>query len=377
MQALSVCSYGELHENRLDAAYTPFAAMRLKLSFYGMDKLDPTYPKSVRGALLQGAPTIADLMAGRSDGDWPFPLAPLADSADPATHRPAADAIESVSGIEFSETVEEQVCSPVELRRLVSRALHGTGLPLGVADSLALSVESAELWHGNGFARLAALLAAQAVRSVRLSAADIANGATGEAAGLALLCLGQSPVELACLAARQGRPGVFSAPGATDGRLSEGLLSHCENANCAVVMISSEPDAYGVSLFVPASGEAGGLISVTTTNSGEREDILRAILSHPAFAGSPSDLPGTDAGIRFLAVASENVGELWAHAVRAAGSPALILSPAEIETRRRHAMRHGIRIPNAMKAEIEAFSKGVFIPAGASSGDKHVPGSRI
>ncbi|MGI6856781.1 hypothetical protein [Mesorhizobium sp. 1B3] len=376
-QALSGCSYGELHENRLDAAYTPFAAMRLKLAFYGMDKLDPTYPKSVRGALLQGAPTMADLMAGRGEGDWPFPLAPLADAADPVRYRPAGDAAESIPGVEGRETFEEQVCSPVELRRLVSRALHGTGLPLGVADGLALSVESAELWHGNGFTRLAGLLAAKVVRPLRLPAADIANGATDKATGLAALSLGQSPVELACLAARQGKTGVFNAAGATDGRLSEGMIARGDDANCAVVMISSEPDAYGVSIFVPTSGDAGGLISVTTTNLGERADILRAITSYPAFAGSPSDLLGSAAGVRFLAVASEKPQELWAHMVRAAGSSALILSRAEIETRRRHAMRHGIRIANKVKAEIEAFSKAVFIPAGASSGDKYVPGSRI
>lgn len=375
-QALLASPYGELHENRLGADYTPFAAMRLKLAFYGMDKLDPAHPKSVRGALLQGAPTMADLMAGRSEGDWPFPLAPPAGGGVPAMLRPTATSTGAAVGTALPVEAGEQVCSPIELRRLVARALHGAGLSLGMADGLALSVESAELRHGSGFARLTALLRAKAVRPMQLSTAEIAAGATDKAAGHAALSLGQSPVELACVAARQGRPGVFDAVGALDGQLIEGLLAGGQEANCAVVMIRSEPGAEGLSIFVPAGAGPGGSISLTTRTAGERDRILTAVLSHPAFAGAPSGLPGGPVGFRILAAAGETHDDLWAHMIRAAGPSAQVLSAAEAEARVRQAMRHGIRIPVDLKAEIEAFSKAVLVPAGASSGDKFVPGGQ-
>ena len=376
VQALAACPYGEPRENRLDAGYAPFAAMRLKLAFYGMDKLDPARPKSVRGALLQGAPTMAELMAGRSEGDWPFPLAPSACDAEPAISRPAAVTTATAAGAAATESPDEQICSPIELRRLVARALHGTGLALGVADGLALSIESAELWHGDGFARLAALIGAKAVRPVRLSEADIDAGATEEAAGLAALSLGQSPVELACLAARQGSPGRFDAVGVIGGRLLEGLLACGETLDCAVVMIRSEPGADGLSIFVPAGPDAGGLVSFTTANADERDRILAVALDHPAFAGSPPISPGAASGMRILAVAGEGHRDLWAHAARAAGPSARIFPQARTDALRRQAMRHGIRIPVDLKAQIEALSKAVLVPAGASSGDLFVPGGQ-
>lgn len=374
-QALLACPYGELHENRRDASYTPFAAMRLKLAFYGMDKLDPAPPKSVRGALLQGAPTMADLMAGRSEGDWPFPLAPPAGGADPAMLRPAVAPI-AAAGSVSPVTSDDQICSPVELRRLVSRALHGAGLPLGVADGLALSIESAELRHGDGFADMASLIRAKAVQPIGLSAADIDAGVTGKAAGLAALSLGQSPVEIACLAARQGKPGIFNAVGAVGGRLVEGLLACGQVLDCATVMVCSEPGAGGLSIFVPAAFGAGGLISLTTASIAERDSALAALLDHPAFAGMPPKLPDEAVGMWILAVASGGHDDLWAHAVQAAGPSARVFHDAETEALRRQAMRHGIRIPVDLKAEIEEFSKAVLVPAGASSGDLFVPGGQ-
>lgn len=378
LQVIAAHPYGELHENRLDAAYTPFAGMRLKLAFYGMDKLDPSRPKSVRGALLQGAPTIADLLAGRGDGEWPFPLAPQSGLIEPAARGATTDGTGGVAEVEGGPPQgNELICSPIELRRLVTRALHGAGLSLGTADKLASSIESAELWHKNGFEKLTKLLAVGAIRPIRLSTDEIADGVTDRMAGAAALSLGECPIELACIAARNGKPGVFNAPGAIEGSLLEGLLACGEASGCAVLMISSDPASYGFSLFVPAAAQSGGLLSITATNLTIRKDILREILRHSAFSEAVSDIMDCDSGIQVVAMADEDMPALWKHAVQVSGPSGITLSHAEIKKRQKHAMRHGIRISCAVKAEIEAFSKAVFVASGASSGDKYVPGSRI
>lgn len=41
-------------------------------AFYGMEKFEAAFPKSVRGTFMQGAPIAEDVAAGR-DGRWPLP----------------------------------------------------------------------------------------------------------------------------------------------------------------------------------------------------------------------------------------------------------------------------------------------------------------
>jgi hypothetical protein len=129
-QSLSGCEYAELRDNLHAEAYSPFGAIRFVLSFFGLDKFDLALPKSVRGALLQGAPTAADLAQG-SDGDWPFPLKPA--SAD--EHGERSSIAHRLAPIDLPEAPRgaEMVLAPVELRVKLEAALQGQSGMRGVA----------------------------------------------------------------------------------------------------------------------------------------------------------------------------------------------------------------------------------------------------
>lgn len=138
VQSLSGADYGELRVDYLARNFSPFEPIRFLLSFYGMEKFEAAAPKSVRGAFLQGAPIAEDVVAGL-DGDWPFPLIPTAGGSGPPRQSiapgvelgaPPAPTLPR-NYVVGSETL---VVAPIELLRLAQAALHGGGVPLGVAE---------------------------------------------------------------------------------------------------------------------------------------------------------------------------------------------------------------------------------------------------
>lgn len=136
-QSLAGAQYASLRQPWLSQRYTPFEATRFVLAFYGMEKFEAAFPKSVRGTFMQGAPIAEDVATGRG-GRWPFTLMPDPAQAGleselaplpPNAGKPVPVTITAVAP-------EPQVLTlgPKELARAVQTALQGHGMPLGVAE---------------------------------------------------------------------------------------------------------------------------------------------------------------------------------------------------------------------------------------------------
>lgn len=166
VQSVGSLEYAELRENYTSARFTPFASERFLLAFYGMEKLDPRPPRSVKGAFLQGAPIAEDLAAGR-EGEWPFPLIPHLDGIQTKS----LEAKGPLRQIESSERTPAAIRSfvserharsdraelpfyAVEYRKLMVRALLVAGVPLGLAEDITSMGETADMLGGSGLATL-------------------------------------------------------------------------------------------------------------------------------------------------------------------------------------------------------------------------------
>jgi hypothetical protein len=137
VQSLTGANYSSLRQPWLSASFTPFESIRFVLAFYGMEKFEAAFPKSVRGTFMQGAPIAEDMALGRN-GRWPFTLKP--DPENPGAESELAP-LPLTSGIALnvvaSDTAPEpQVLTigPGELARAVQTALQGHGMLLGVAE---------------------------------------------------------------------------------------------------------------------------------------------------------------------------------------------------------------------------------------------------
>jgi hypothetical protein len=142
--------YAELRQNYCAADFTPFAACRFLLAFYGMEKYDPRPPRSTKGALLQGAP-LADEIETGIEGEWPFPLIPQAlprqrQSGPPPPLRTlespevSAAAIRGVATRPVSPRPQIGHIFPLELRKILTKTLLTKGLSLGESEVAARSI---------------------------------------------------------------------------------------------------------------------------------------------------------------------------------------------------------------------------------------------
>ncbi len=61
IQRTSVCAYGEIRDNTIDARMLPIDLLRCKLSFFGATRFDPRSDRWVRITMYQGAPYPAEL----------------------------------------------------------------------------------------------------------------------------------------------------------------------------------------------------------------------------------------------------------------------------------------------------------------------------
>ncbi|RYY59824.1 MAG: hypothetical protein EOO24_60280, partial [Comamonadaceae bacterium] len=212
-QSLAGAQYAALRQPWLSKDYSPFEAIRFVLAFYGMEKFEAAFPKSVRGTFMQGAPIAEDVAAGR-DGRWPFTLKP--DPAHPGAQEnlaPLPDAAGRAAKVTRAAEAPERTVlalAPGELARAVQTALQGHGLPLGVAAEAGALVAFAQ--HGGEPGVAAALRHCADHRVARFSVpapawpdeSDLvmlnAHGASSLAAAtvaldLALARCGQSPRE--------------------------------------------------------------------------------------------------------------------------------------------------------------------------------------
>ena len=229
VQATAGLAYAELRQNYLSAAFTPFAACRLLLAFYGMEKYDPRPPRSTKGALLQGAPLADEIELG-VEGDWPFPLIPDLRAAGSLTPLRALESPETpVTAIQALGAKEEYRIVPrdpthifpLELRKLLTKALQTEGCSLGVAEALAGMVQDA--------------------LTLELAELDAVLDCLGECAGL------PAAVDLACVkgVARVGASPLLAAAALRAGR---------QGVHCRVEELCAGPGPY---LARGEAGEAG------------------------------------------------------------------------------------------------------------------------
>ncbi|MGE0714410.1 MAG: hypothetical protein AB7P02_03125 [Alphaproteobacteria bacterium] len=223
IQSLRDHPYAELRENYVDRAFTPFNATRFVLAFYGMEKLDPRPPRSVKGALLQGAPLAADIAQG-IDGEWPFPVLPRLDHVQAAGDiggRP----LRSVETTELTPKHIQQITPsavppppraasvalfPVEYRKLVTKALAGRGVPLGLADEIVSMAEFADALGGGGVAALVDWLEGLPAASPSTPALPLPSPMTPSAGSRITQADGIAVIDAA------GEAAVLHAPGALD-----------------------------------------------------------------------------------------------------------------------------------------------------------------
>lgn len=200
--------YAELRQNYCAADFTPFAACRFLLAFYGMEKYDPRPPRSTKGALLQGAP-LADEIEGGIEGEWPFPLIPQAlprsrQGGPPPplrtleTPEVSAAAIRSVATRPASARPQIRHIFPLELRKILTKALLTKGLSLGESETVTRAILTGLTI---GAADVDAVL--QAIDE--LPSQSFANLVAG--------------LDLACAPARRSGRGRYAFPAAAPGAL--------------------------------------------------------------------------------------------------------------------------------------------------------------
>jgi hypothetical protein len=138
VQSLAGLDFAELRANWLSDTFSPFGAIRLVLSFYGLEKFEAVLPKSVRGTFMQGAPIAEDVENG-IDGDWPFPLmpdpVPYGARAERSVRQFSAPSVTAERRTVESNVPLSLVIAPNELARMAQAALQGHGAALGVAEA--------------------------------------------------------------------------------------------------------------------------------------------------------------------------------------------------------------------------------------------------
>jgi len=269
VQSLAGRCYAEIRHQWLAEDFSPFASIRLPLTFYGMEKFEAAYPKSVRGTFMQGAPIAEDVARGR-DGDWPFPLMPRDEAAgmDELAPLPASTAPDPGRLAAPPASPDDLLrIAPAELARMAQVALQGHGVPLGVAEDAAGLVAFAQACGEPAVDALldalaGASIAPAAVRRIRLAQMPSAERpwhcieAEGAAAlacapqahdlalaqalacGVGLAAVRGSPgaellKELVLRAARHGLVGLLSWHGAGTSCAAGGDALACPDASCA------------------------------------------------------------------------------------------------------------------------------------------------
>jgi hypothetical protein len=219
VQSPSAAAYGELRVDYLSRLFSPFEPIRFLLSFYGMEKFESAPPKSVRGAFLQGAPIAEDVAAG-VDGDWPFPLIPRQDRPAGARQAvaPGVDVAPPPATEGDAASGEALTVAPIELHRLAQGALHGSGVPLGVAEHSAGHVVFAQAVDGGGVETLLRHLE-RGVRDVEAPAivASAPSVYVLDAHGASALLAAPSTLDLAVAKAARDKAGAVLVRGAVGG----------------------------------------------------------------------------------------------------------------------------------------------------------------
>jgi hypothetical protein len=276
VQSLAGLDYAELRANWLSDTFSPFGAIRLVLSFYGLEKFEAVLPKSVRGTFMQGAPIAEDVEKG-IDGDWPFPLMPT-----PASHSqhearavqpfstPYATASAAAGCAVESDAPSNLVIAPNELARMAQSALQGHGAPLGVAEAGASLVAFA---HSCGR------------RACEVLLRHCADGLVSLGAEVGLTERGERHAEIDA----HGASALVAAPAALD---------------LALVRASASPDGVGSTLVRNAKDPS--LVAELALRCAER-GFVGVLMWH-------ADLPAEDGGAGFAVAGPSHSGPWYVDA---------------------------------------------------------------
>jgi hypothetical protein len=391
VQSVADMPYAELRENFLATSCTPFATCRFLLAFYGMEKYDPRPPRSTKGALLQGAPVAAEIEA-QIEGEWPFPLAPdlgMA-GAQTAPKLPPLRVIEaqetSVRRIqELAATAEAKspqrrdiTIFPLELRKLLTKALLASGHGLGDAEFIAELAQLSETLRQNELDLLLDCLLGDP--RARAGAAR-ADGATIDAGGGPAFAGAAAALDLACADAARHRAGAAvirnTGPSplllALPARAAErGFIAVLADLAQGVVSLAG-PGAAGPWWIKVAQCRPRWAADLAARSDGrpllrsmiedlDATKVERLLASHAADA-TPTE--ATSACVLLCLSPRAVGGGADAAFAACAGRGKPSWSPAELKRARESVDRNGFSMPGRRFDRLSALAKRALIPEAA------------
>lgn len=306
VQSLEGKPYAELRVDWLAKDFSPFGPVRFPLAFKGMDKLEAALPKSVRGALMQGAPIAQDVEDGM-DGNWPFPPRPSAPGAAPRQPLPPAG-LNALSAAEKARPAGDDqhlrlTVAPGEFWRTAHAALQGHGASLGVAEEAAQILTFAQ---GCGIAAVPVLLRHLGAKDSALLAAPAA-------------------LDLACVRGEQSLRDV------RDPWILGQLVLRCAQRGLAGLLLWREDGKSGYAYAAPGEGYVCG-------------------------DGFPEHAPVFD-GSGFLLTCRKEKRPLKAR------SRSISWSEAELHDRLRAMQRDGLAVPRADMDALYRAGGSIWVPA--------------
>jgi hypothetical protein len=312
VQSLVGLPYAELREHWLAGDFSPFAPVRFALTFFGLSKFEAARPKSVRGTFMQGAPIAEDVERG-IDGDWPWPLMPVADDANDETLLAPLPVSRHDAERVATEAADpsSRMLAPRELARMAQNALQGHGASLGVAEDASALVAEAQALGEPAVATLLRHCAAGKVsRESRVTLARRDDGyALLHAHGASALLAAPSALDLAAMFASRSAAGAGCAAvdDATDPWLVEGLaLRAALRGLVGLVVWECErlPGTASYGITVAGPGRTGPwLASGASTFPAALHTLLDARSASSAIEF-----------LRFVGAAPSNFADAFAHA---------------------------------------------------------------
>ena len=354
VQSLDALDYAELRINWGAADFSPYEPVRFVLACFGMDKLEATPPKQVRGAFMQGAPIAEDVACGR-DGDWPFPLIPVAGTL-PVELAPLP-APGHGARRRHVETPPRDVLriAPQDLARTLQIALQAHGATLGVAaHAAAMVVFSQALGRDAVGAVLAQCAAGLDPAGSRGQLAP--GGLVRDARGAAALLVAPAALDLACARAIDGNHdvGLVVVDNAAHAGMLEYLALRCAERGLrgAVAWFA----ANGITLAVAGPHASGQWFEVDTLQGGQ----ARARLVE-RFGASGGDAIGSiDARPGRFCIACARPAGSSTHGPTARGTWSW--TAAALNERRRAWEREGLGIRATTLAALERMAAACYVP---------------
>ncbi len=367
VQSLTGCDYAELRDPWLAGDFSPFGSIRFALAFFGMEKFEAAFPKSVRGTFMQGAPIAEDVASGR-DGDWPFPLMPDVTDA-PTTMLAPLPAVTPYSPATSDEdTRDHRRIAPNELARMVCTALQGHGMALGVAEDAAELAVLAEREGESGVAAVVRHCAEGLCRPGHDRDATVVRSTSSHLAlegdGRSALLLAPIALDLACAHALRGGEGLVAARDMRDPWLIAGLPLRAARHDCVgIALWQSASLTRGVAFAM-----AGRDVKGTWFARGEAASL--AALRERLQASAPLDAcaktlerAAVDGGFVALALRSPvEAASAFLDALIATGLARIARSGEEMACRERAAYREGIAVTRATFDDLAAAGRALLLP---------------